>query len=140
MDLITFHLDKVNWVAVVVAVLPSFVIGSIWYTPAVFGNYWMKQVGLKKKDAENVNMVKFLSLTAVLTFVMVTALATLMCALDLTTPVQGAVFGGLVSLTFSATTRGIHQLFEQKGLGLFLVNVGHDVLFLATAGAIIGAF
>lgn len=141
MDLLTFHLENVNWIAVVVAIVPSFVIGSIWYAPAVFGNYWMKQVGLKPKDAEKANMVQTLGITTVMNFIAVTGLAVLMSALYFDSIIQGAVLGGLVSLAFSATARGMHLAFEQKkGPGLFFLNGIHDALFLAAAGAILGAF
>lgn len=140
MDLLIYHLEQVNWVAVLVAIIPSFIIGSIWYMPAVFGNYWMKQVGIKPKDVKNANMLKTMGTATLLNFLLVASLATLMCALGFRTLLQGAVFGALVSLGFSATTRGVHLAFEQKGPGLFLLNGGHDMLFLASAGAILGAF
>ena len=140
MELFFYHLGQVNWVAVVVAVLPSFVIGSLWYNPNVVGNYWMKQVGLKPKDAEKANMVKALSVTTAANLIAVTALATLLCALQLRGILQGAVVGALLSFAFSGASRAVHLAFEQKSPGLFLVNTSHDVLFLATAGAILGAF
>lgn len=141
MDLLAFHLGNVNWLAVLVALLPSFAIGSVWYAPQVFGNYWMKQVGLKPKDAEKSNMLQTLGVTTVMNFVAVTGLAVLMSALYFDSIAQGAALGALVSLVFSATSRGTHLAFEQKkGAGLFFLNGIHDALFLTVAGAILGAF
>lgn len=140
MDLLTFHLENVNWVAVLVAVLPSFVIGSIWYSPPVFGSYWMKQVGIKKKDFDNASFVGTMLPVTALNFLMVTGLAVLMSALYFGTWQQGAVLGALVSLVFVTTSRGVHLSFEQKGWGLLFVNGAHDALFLTIAGAILGAF
>ena len=141
MDLLAYHLDKVNWVAVLVATLGSFVVGSIWYAPPVFGKIWMKAVGLKQKDMNNSNMARTFALTGLLAFVSAVGLATLMSALVFKSWQQGAVLGALVSLVFVATSRGIHMLFERKGgVSLFLINVGHDLVFLTLAGAIIGAF
>lgn len=140
MDLLTFHLDNVNWVAVVVAVLPSFVIGSVWYMPAVFGKYWMKASGLKQKDFEDANFFKSLGVTTVMNLVMVTGLAVLMSALAFDTAAQGAALGALASLAFAATSRGVHTAFEYRPSGLFLVNSAHDLVYLTVAGAILGAF
>jgi hypothetical protein len=140
MDLLTFHLDNVNWIAVLVAILPSFVIGSVWYMPQVFGKYWMKANKLKQKDFENANFFTALVKTTVMNLIMVTGLAVLMSALDFDTVTQGAVLGALVSLVFAATSRGVHLAFEYRPFGLFLINGAHDVLFLAVAGAILGAF
>ncbi len=140
MDLLAFHLGNVNWFAVLLALLPSFVIGSIWYMPSVFGNYWMKASGLKQKDLEQANFVRSLAITTVMNFVMVTGLAVLMSALYFDGAVQGAVLGALVSVAFAATSRGVHTAFEYRPFGLVVLNGVHDLLYLAIAGAIIGAF
>lgn len=140
MDLLIYHLDQVNWLAVLVAILPSFVIGSIWYMPQVFGNYWMKASGLNKKDLEKANFGNALLITTVMNFVAVTGLAVLMSALYFDTAAQGFALGALVSIVFSATSRGVHLAFENRPYGLFWVNGAHDILYLAVAGAILGAF
>lgn len=140
MDLLRFHLENVNWLAVLVAVLPSFVIGSIWYAPPVFGNYWRKVSKLKEKDFEGVSFPRQLAITTIMNFVMVTGLAVLMSATYLDGVAQGAMLGALVSLVFAATSRGVHLAFEAKPAGLFFLNGAHDAIFLTIAGAILGAF
>ena len=46
---------EINYWAVILATLSSMLVGSVWYTPKVFGNYWMKQSGVtpsgNSKDA-----------------------------------------------------------------------------------------
>lgn len=39
-------LPEINYWAVILATLSSMVVGSIWYTPKVFGNYRMKKSGV----------------------------------------------------------------------------------------------
>ena len=141
MDVLSFHLSYINWWAVILATLASFVVGSVWYAPPVFGKIWMKANGIKPKDAKNVDMVQTFTITTLLNFVMVVGLATLMCALALKTLRQGAMFGALVALVFVVTTRGVHMLFERKaGVTLFVINAGYDIVFLTLAGAILGAW
>lgn len=140
MDLLVFHLDNINWVAVLLALLPSFVIGSVWYTPQTFGKYWMKANGLKKKDLDKVSFAKSLATTTIMNFIAVVGLAVLMSALVFDTVVQGAVLGALVSFVFATTSRGVHNAFENRPFGLVILNGAHDALFLAIAGAILGAF
>jgi len=140
MDLLVYHLDSVNWWAVLLASLASFAVGSAWYSPALFGKPWMKALGIKQKDIKTADMTVPMVVSGVLAFVTATGLAALMHALGFDTWIRGAVFGLLVGLAFVATNRGIHMLFEQKaGLNLYLINAGHDLVFLALAGAIIGA-
>lgn len=140
MDLLKFHLDNVNWLAVVIAILPSFVIGSVWYMPRVFGNYWRKASRLTAKDFKNVSFARQVAITTLMNLIMVTGLAVLMSATYLDGVVQGAVLGALVSLAFAATSRGVHLAFEAKPAGLFFLNGAYDLLFLTLAGAILGAF
>ena len=33
---------EINYWAVIFATLSSMLVGSVWYTPKVFGNYWMR--------------------------------------------------------------------------------------------------
>lgn len=140
MDLLAYHLGNVDWIAVFVALVPSFIIGSLWYTPQVFGKYWMKASGIKQKDLESGGFAQSLAVTAVMNFVTVTGLAVLMSALVFDSWQQGAVLGALVSLVFATTSRGVHNAFEARPHGLVLLNGAHDMLFLAVAGAILGLF
>ena len=39
-------LPEINYWAVILATLSSMIVGSIWYAPKVFGNYWMKTAGV----------------------------------------------------------------------------------------------
>src|SRR6185312_1900737 len=48
---------QINLVAVVLAALSSMVVGSLWYMPATFGNYWMKLAKVKP-DRRNMTPLK----------------------------------------------------------------------------------
>ena len=39
-------IPEINYWAVILATLSSMVVGTIWYTPKVFGNYWMKKADI----------------------------------------------------------------------------------------------
>lgn len=39
-------LNDVNWVVVLVGAIVSFIVGSIWYSPMLFGNGWRKGLGV----------------------------------------------------------------------------------------------
>ncbi|MCU1558023.1 MAG: hypothetical protein JWN09_2018, partial [Microbacteriaceae bacterium] len=36
----------INYWAVILATLSTMIVGAIWYTPKVFGTYWMKASGV----------------------------------------------------------------------------------------------
>jgi hypothetical protein len=39
-----------NYIAIVLAALTNVIIGALWYSPALFGKTWQKEMGYKKKD------------------------------------------------------------------------------------------
>ncbi len=45
-----------NWLAMLVALVASFVIGFIWYHKALFGTTWMQLVGLNAEKIKSTPM------------------------------------------------------------------------------------
>lgn len=45
-------LSDVNWLAVVVGALVYFGLGGLWYSPAGFGNAWMRSVGMTMPEGD----------------------------------------------------------------------------------------
>jgi hypothetical protein len=43
-------ISQVNFLAVFVAALSSFVIGGVWYSPIMFAKPWMEENGLRKRN------------------------------------------------------------------------------------------
>jgi hypothetical protein len=42
--------DQINYLAVVAAAISTFVIGGLWYSPALFHRAWMSANGLTDAD------------------------------------------------------------------------------------------
>ena len=129
------HLSDINWLAVVVATVSSFALGSLWYGP-VFGRVWMAASGMTKETGAQGSMALTFGGTFVLNLCIATALALL------AGPHAGWKMGlhtGLFSaLFFVATSVGVIYLFEQRPLRLWLVNAGYQVVNFAIMGTIIG--
>ena len=45
----------INYLAVLIAALASYVLGALWYSPVLFGKLWMK---LSKIDPKNMDAAK----------------------------------------------------------------------------------
>ena len=43
-------LMDVNWTAIITGAAVAYVLGALWYSPTMFGNQWMKAVGIPKND------------------------------------------------------------------------------------------
>jgi Protein of unknown function (DUF1761) len=48
----------VNWLAVIAAALSSFLLGGLWYSPAVFGRAWMRENILSEEQLKQGEMGK----------------------------------------------------------------------------------
>ena len=58
-------MPEINWIAVVVATLSSFALGALWYSPALFGKAWQREVGLTDEQVASGNKLRafFVTLT-----------------------------------------------------------------------------
>lgn len=131
-------MPQVNWLAIIVAALSTFLIGGLWYSPAAFGKAWMKENGFTEESLKGSNMAKIFGLAFVLGFVASVNLA--MFLGDSNDATMGAFYGFLAGFGWVATFVGTHYLFERKSFKLFLINAGYSIVALTVMGAILGAW
>lgn len=128
----------INYWAILAAAVSTFVIGGIWYSPAVFGKAWMRENGFTEESMKNANMVKIFGLAFLLGLIAAINLAMFMGPED--KPEMGALWGFLAGFGWVATFVGTHYLFERKSFKLFLINAGYSVVALTVMGVIIAAW
>jgi hypothetical protein len=129
---------ELNYWAVLLASLSTFLLGGVWYSPAVFGKAWMKENGFTEEGMKNSNMVKIFGLAFVLALISAVNLAMFLGPEK--SVLMGAVWGFAAGFGWVATFVGTHYLFERKSFKLFLINAGYSVVALMIMGVIIVAF
>src|SRR6478609_3265841 len=127
-----------NYLVIFVAALSTFLIGGLWYSPAVFGKAWMRENGFKEEDMKGGNMVKIFGLAFLLAVISAVNLAMFMGPEN--DPTMGALWGFLAGAGWVATFVGTHYLFERKSFTLFLINAGYSIVALTLMGIIIAAW
>jgi len=145
---------EINWFAVVVASLSSFVIGAVWFGPRTFYPVWMKAMG-RKVPTERVEMsasstVLMFGGTYVAALIQVATLAVVISLARTVDPTLGALggaaIGALVGFGIGAAASFSHRQFSQQNHNQFhavwvwLIEVGQDIVCLTVAGLIIGAW
>ena len=129
-------MPEVNWIAVIIAAVSAFVLGGLWYSPALFGKTWQRETGLTDEQLNAANKGLIFGGSFVLAF-----LAAAVFALFLG-PEVDVMFGlgaGLsAGLFWIAASFGINYLFELKSLKLWLINGGYHTLQFTLYGVILG--
>ena len=128
-----------NWLAIVVASLSAFALGSLWYGP-VFGKAWQKLSGLSDEDIQNGHPALTYGGAFGLNIFAAFGMAMLLQLHPSPDLVSGLNVGLLIGLAFVATTFGINYLFAQRPLRLYLIDAGYMVVLLVVMGSILGAW
>jgi hypothetical protein len=127
----------VSYLAVLIAALASYVLRTLWYSPAVFGKLWMA-AGMTAEKAGKGNLGLIYGLSFVLELV-----AVLVLALFVGTEASFAfgVWTGLqVGLFWVGTGLGVVYLFERRPLRLWLLNAGFMTLAFTVMGGVLGSW
>ena len=133
----------INYIAVLLATLSSMIVGSIWYTPKVFGNYWMKKSGVtpsgNSKDA-----IRPIVITLIVSFITAWVLAG---AVWISFEFYGGSFLVNALLTaailwagFTAARFITHDAFEGRPAGLTVLNCAHELVTYLVMALVIGLF
>ena len=128
----------INWLAVLLAAVATFVLGGIWYGP-LFGRIWRAAEGQTEPPAKGAKHPAFVfGLSFVL---MLIAAAFLAVALEPDPNVPRSVgFGLAVGIGWVATAFGVNYLFAGRRFALFAVDAAYNIALFALMGLIIGLF
>jgi hypothetical protein len=133
----------INYLAVILATLSSMIVGSIWYTPRVFGNYWMRTSGVTPSGNSR-DAVRPILLTLIVSFVTAWVLAgAAFIAWDF---YGGSFFANSVVTAillwagFTAARFVTHDAFDARPAGLTVLNVAHEFVTLVVMAVIIGVW
>jgi hypothetical protein len=128
-------MPEVNWLAVLAAAFSAFLLGGLWYSPAMFLKAWQRGAGLTDEQLKGGNAAKIYGGAFVLSLVAAATFAMFLGKL----PVGIATaYGFCAGLTWVAASFGINYLFERRPLSLFLVNGGYHTLQFTLYGLILG--
>ena len=125
---------NVNFLAVLVAALSSFLLGGLWYSRVLFGVTWSREAGVSADKQGHKPMVFVTSY--LFAFLAAWLFAALLPAEF--TAVQATLLGALIGMAWVATSFGINYGFGDRSLTLWLIDAGYHTLQFTLFGAIIG--
>ena len=128
---------KVNIWAIILAAFSYLIIGTLWYSPLLFGKLWIKLIGFCDEDFKtNKPMWVILALS----FLSAAIAAFLISAILGPKPNAefGAIVGAAISLCWISMSKLYSVLFENQKIRLFLLHAGFDLVTFMVMGAIVG--
>ena len=125
----------IDWLAVIVAAIASFLVGAVWYSPLLFAKAWQREVGLSDAALAQGSVVRTMGGAFALTLV-----STVVFHLFIG-PKPGIGFatgaGFAAGLCWVAFAKGVDYLFERRSLKLFLINGGHHTAAYTVMGLVL---
>lgn len=135
---------NLNPLAIALGLLAAYIFNAIWFGPKTFYPAWIKALGMPQPErtAENMsakNQVRLFGGTFAGQLAAVIVLAVVIGLVPNADWFVGALAGLGIGVVAAGSSLG-HRLFSYQGFKVWIIEVSADVIGLALAGLVIGAF
>jgi hypothetical protein len=127
-----------NYWAILVAAVVYTALGALWYSPALFGNAWMKNIGKTKEQVAADFSFMSIIWGLVMAFIACYGIARIMTWTKVISVGNGIMVGLLAGVCFVLTTFWINDSFEHRPPNLTIMNILYHLVGFVIAGIIIG--
>ena len=127
---------SINWWAILAAVASNFVIGGLWYSPALFFKPWLEMSGVKKSDFD-AGLSKALAGDLISATAMALVLDHIIHWSNVAGLAQGLLLAFCIWLGFIATVLLGSVTYEHKPFKFFAINALYRFVTVMLMGAIL---
>ena len=131
--------SNINYFAVLVAALSTFLLGGLWYSPLLFGKAWMRANNFSEEDLQTFSKARMFGWSFVFSLVMAVNLAMFLAGPG-TNVTWGMTAGALAGFGWVAMAIAIIGVFENRSWTYILINGGYMTVAFVVMGAIIGVW
>lgn len=128
-----FDWMDINVWGVIVSTVMFMVVGSIWYSPKVFFNTWLKLTGLKEED---IGMGKAIAGSLIVALMTSFLMDILVQATGSGDWFSGLILGIVVSL-IAACVIASSALYSNFGLKHYFISTGYQVIVITVSAIIL---
>lgn len=125
-----------NIIGIIAAVVADMVIGTLWYSPVLFGPMWMQLTGITKEDLMAGGR-KAMGFAVVNSLVMASVLAFFIDALNITSVDRALEFAFMVWLGFVVTTNATKVIYEKQSFHVYALAVSYQLISLLVMSIIL---
>jgi Protein of unknown function (DUF1761) len=135
------HLHNFNHWAILVSAVILWLLGAVWYSPALFAKPWMAMVGLDPaKEGKNKSMITGMISSFILDIVLAFVLDHVVQWSGADTFGLGALVGFIMWLGFIAAPALPQGIYEGRPFKLFAINTGYMLVGLMILGGVLAVW
>lgn len=137
-------LSSLHWLPLLVVSLVCFMLGALWYSPALFVKAWLEEMKItpemvaaqRAKGGMGKELIKAW-LCTIVTAVSLDLLVTMHRSHSAT---SGALMGLLVGVGLVGSREATNAIFQKTSLRHLAIVAGHDAVLCVIGGAILGVW
>jgi hypothetical protein len=134
-----------NFAAILVSAIATFMLGGLWYSPVMFAKPWMLAHGYDLNDKEKMEAMKKsagpkYAAAFVAGLLAAVIMARLFFSLEVHDAMRGVKIAVAVWLGFVATVQLTGTLFSGKKMQLFFIDSGYQLVCYIITGAILAVW
>jgi hypothetical protein len=127
---------KINWLAILVAVIAQMVLGVFWYTRVLFADAWMAGIGKRPEDLVPTPGPFILAIIAAVLLPL--GVSWILYRTNLHGVKAGALVGMGIGVLFTAPAVLVHEAFLGFPPVVLVIDAGKEVVTAFLVGVILG--
>lgn len=127
---------KVNIWSVILAGIAYLLIGTLWYSPLLFGKAWVRLNGFTDEDFKGSKPLWLIVLFAFLSSAVSAFVISMVMGPNANAPF-GAIIGACIAVFWISMSKLTAVLFENQPVKLYLLHAGFDLVAFMVMGAIV---
>ncbi len=121
--------EQVNELAVLVSAILAVAVGSIWYSPLLFGPLWMKTIGQEIEGELSKREMILVSVKSILAHVIFFLVVTQFIQISTIASIPLTTIGGLLLAFLSVSTLSL-AIWEKRPIPYVLVHTGYNAIII----------
>ncbi len=126
-----------NYIAILVCAIAAMVIGSVWYSPFLFGKIWMKEMHMREEFTKGKSMGVTYAGAFLMALLTAFVLALYVNNMEAQTAAEGAEAALWPWLGFILPVLASGVLWERKSFKAFAIAASNTLLTMVVTGVIL---
>ena len=125
-----------NHLAILASAVLQWILGAIWYSPALFAKPWMALAGIQPGSSKKSRMISGMIMSFVASLILSFVLAHILLWAGAGRIRWGALIGFITWAGFIAAPLSAQYIYEGRPFKLFAINTGYWLVALIMSGAL----